>query len=436
MSNVVNTGTVEFYRGRQNHSGSVAVPICGVPAELATKDSFTQRKRSFGSHRTARAGHRRVGGRNQHHLPARPRATFDQFAFGRPDRGISCFPGHRRFGQEPWFEVLYCDGVVICDHPTDPNTRSVSVLAGRLLMQSGSLTPRPQVSLRWRVSARATTTSHLPLRACKFSGAAAAVPSIRQVIGGAGGDRGRGDTPVDTEGAGSSWRGFGWPASHERGVPVPEGVPVDADGRRCGRQFPRPHHRDRHSFWQPQPAVSNRKPARRVLQRWQGSLARLEFRPSTALYLERMVQGGSIIAKQLLLGHLGALPQPRRPSACFGEHLRQPYERRIGAAELMVDSFVPQESATVPLRFERRHRVRTRSQAVGVTHDVVHATNYTTQPIATRWLSPIGQQRRLPPAATLWQKQTAAISVARCKLNVHSDFTRHIRVGTQSELSP
>lgn len=53
MSHVVNTGTVELYRGRQNHSGGILVAVCGAPAVLATENPYLQGKPLLGSRSTA-----------------------------------------------------------------------------------------------------------------------------------------------------------------------------------------------------------------------------------------------------------------------------------------------------------------------------------------------------------------------------------------------
>lgn len=85
MSYVVSTGTVEFYRGRQNYSGGVPVAVCGVPTVLATEDPHLQGKPLLGSRSTACAGHGGVRGLDHHHRSASPRGSVDQFLFGATD---------------------------------------------------------------------------------------------------------------------------------------------------------------------------------------------------------------------------------------------------------------------------------------------------------------------------------------------------------------
>jgi hypothetical protein len=69
MSYVVGTGTVAFSRGKDRPCG-VEVTACGKPAGCALEGSDTQSEAKTGSLVALGAGHRGVGGRNQHHLPA------------------------------------------------------------------------------------------------------------------------------------------------------------------------------------------------------------------------------------------------------------------------------------------------------------------------------------------------------------------------------
>lgn len=377
MSYIVSTDTVGFHRGCQNHSGSVAIAICGVPTEFAPEGSFTQRKMLFGSHRTTRAGHRRVRGRNQHHLPARPHATFDKFTFRSPDRGVSCFAGHRRAGKKPWFEVFDCNGVMVDNNPSGPHARCMGVLAVGLLVQTGGLSPRSHVPLPRSVTAGPAAASHLPLCTAQFGGAAAPVPCVGQVVRGAGRCRGSGDSPVDADSSGRGGSGLDWSTSDKRGVPVAQGVLVDAHRCRRRRQFPRPDHRNRHPIRQSQPTFSDRETSCRVLQRRQGSPAALDRRAAPSLHRERMPQRRCVCPQRLLLHDLGALPQPCGPRPSFSEHLRQAHECRLRTTTLLVNGLVPQESGTMPLGFEHRDSVRAGSHTVGETHDLVHGTNST-----------------------------------------------------------
>ena len=59
----------------QDYPGGIPVAVCGVTAVLATEGSFGQLEWQLVSRKTLRAGHSGVGGRNRHHLPARPLAV-------------------------------------------------------------------------------------------------------------------------------------------------------------------------------------------------------------------------------------------------------------------------------------------------------------------------------------------------------------------------
>ena len=375
MSDVVNADTVEFYRGRQDHGGGVPVTVRSMPAGLATEDSYTQREPLLGSHKTTRAGHSRIGGRHQHHPPARPLGPYKQLALRDPDSGISCLAGQRGTTEELRFEVLDSDRVMIGDHSPRPHTSSMTVLAGGLLVQPRRFAPSHLVSPTGGVATWATPTSHLPLRSREFGGAPPPIPEVGQVMGRAGRRRGRSEAPVDTDSAGRGRRVLDRAAHHERRVPVAEGVAVDADrGRRRG-QFPRPHHRDRDAFGQGQPAVGDSEPACGVFQRRQRLLAGLPDRSTTCLHRERVVQGARVVPQGLLLGDLRSFAQPGGARAGSGQHFRQSGEGWFVALALLVDRFIPEESATVPFGFQCAYRLRAGAQAVGVAHDLIHTDN-------------------------------------------------------------
>ena len=79
-----------FCRG-EDHPRGVPVAPGGMPAGFAPEGSFIQPEAQLVSREALRTGHRGVGGRNQHHLPARPLATFGQGPLGRTDRGVRCW---------------------------------------------------------------------------------------------------------------------------------------------------------------------------------------------------------------------------------------------------------------------------------------------------------------------------------------------------------
>ncbi len=377
MSYVVNTDTVEFYRGRQDYSGGVPVTVCGVPTVPATEDPYIQRKPLLGSRSTARAGHRGVSGRNQHQPSPRPRSTFDQLSFRGTDRSVRRFPRHRGTGKELRLEVLHRNGVIVGDDTASPYPRGVSVLPGRLLVQAGGFMPSLPVAVALRLPLRPTVAGHLPLSTREFGGAPLPMPEIRQIMVGVGCGRGRGYTPVDPDTAGRDRKRVDRSAYDERGVPVAEAVSVDADRGWCAGQFPRPHHGDADAFRQGQTTTADTEPARRVFQRRQSLLAGLHDRQAAALHLERLVQRSRVGAQRLLLGDLRSLTQPCGAGARFGEHLRQAREVGFTALTPLMDGFVPQESATMPFGFERARRVRAGAQTVGVAHYFLHTKSYT-----------------------------------------------------------
>src|SRR5262249_33730643 len=151
------------------------------------------------SHKTTRAGHRRIRRRNQHHPPPRPPGTLDQLPLRGTDRGISRLTRHSRTGKELGLEILHSDRVMIGDHAPRPHTSRVRVLPGGLLVDPCDVTPRTLVASTRCLPARTAATRHLPLRPSQFSRAPLPVPTIRQVISGIGGSRGSRYAPVDTD---------------------------------------------------------------------------------------------------------------------------------------------------------------------------------------------------------------------------------------------
>ena len=119
MSDVVSTSTAAFCRG-QDHPGCVPVAPVGVSAGCAPEDPLTQPETVLGSRIALRAGHGGVGGRYQHHLPARPLANLDQDAFRGADRRVRGLARHRGLGQELRLEVLDGDQGVVVDDALAP----------------------------------------------------------------------------------------------------------------------------------------------------------------------------------------------------------------------------------------------------------------------------------------------------------------------------
>ncbi len=373
MSYVVNTSTVEFYRGRQYHSGGVAVSVSGVAASFTPEDTHIQREPLLGSRTTTRTGHRRIGGRNQHHLPPRPRGTFDQLPLRDTDRSVRSLPGHAATSKEFRCEVFHRNRVVVGHHTARPHARCMSVLPSCFLVQASGLAARLLIPLAGRLPSWPTSASHLPLSPSEFCGAAAPIARVWQIMVGAGGGRGRGDTPVDPDFAVCGRGRHCWAPHHKRRIPVPKGISIHPDRGGRGRQLPRPDHRNRYLSRQPQLAVLDREPASGVLQRRQSRLPGLGCRFSPPSHLEGVPESVGVVAQHLLLRDLRPVAQPRHPTTRFGKHLRQTAERWTSSDSLLVDGFVPHESTTMPFGLERTRRVRAWAQAVGVAHDLIHA---------------------------------------------------------------
>lgn len=268
MSDIVSTCTDPFCHGK-DRPRSVFVSPEDQTAGRTDEGSFGQFESLRGSCVATRAGHRGVGGRYQHHLPARPHATFDQGPLDATDRSVCGLPGHRGLGQELRLEVFDRDQVMVSDDPVSPLQRVVAGLPDGLLGDLRGLSLRLLVALRLGVPARPAPAGHLPLGLRQFGGAPLPVPTVGQVIGRVGGRGGGLDAPVDADPTISGRRQFDVTADHERHVPVAEAVLVDPARRGFAWKIPGPHDGDRHSAGQAQPLVLQTEPAGRVLQRWE-----------------------------------------------------------------------------------------------------------------------------------------------------------------------
>ncbi len=71
-------------------------------------------------------------------------------------------------------------------------------------------------------------------------------------------------------------------------------------------------------------------------------------------------------------GDLGPLAQPPEPAPGLGEQPAEPCEGGALSGLLLVDCFVPEEPAPVPLREQRSLRLGAAAQTVGVTHCLEH----------------------------------------------------------------
>jgi len=167
------------------------------------------------------------------------------------------------------------------------------------------------------------SAAHLPLRFRQLGRAPLPVAEVGQVV-----DRvcrrSRGaHAPVDADGAFNLGRCPNIAADYKRCEPVPKAVLIHTDTARVRRQIAGPHHRDTHPRRQAQATVTDREPAGCVVQRREGSLAGLKFRPTPSFDLERVIQRLRVGPQHLLLSDLGSLTQPSEPVRRLGEQLRQ-----------------------------------------------------------------------------------------------------------------
>lgn len=374
MADVVNTSVAPFCHS-QDHPGSVPVSVVGKAALPAQEGSFCEPESLLGSRETTRTRHRRVCGRDQHHLSTGPHGTLDQLPFQRPDRCIGGLPGHRRLGEELRREVLDRDQVVIVDDALHPGPPIMPGLASSLLLQGRRLLAGPLVSLGLRATPAAVSSGHLPLCFAEFGGAALTMPQIWQVelrMRGRGRD---GYTPIDADRTALIDRGGSddFASHHEGCVPVPERIPVYSHTGRLARQLPRPHHWDHDALRKAQPTVAAGEPSGAVLERRKRLPARLELRAPAAFLRERVLQRLRIRAQNLLLRNLRTLAQPGVVAAGIGQELSKPGERRLETALLLSHSLVPQIAAAMPLRFERTFSHHARPEPIAVTHDFLHS---------------------------------------------------------------
>jgi hypothetical protein len=375
MSDVVNTSVAPFCH-RQDHPGSVPVPAVGVSALPTQESSFSESESLLGSRETTRTRHRRMGGLNQHHLPASPRTTCDQFALRYADRRISSLSGKCRLGEKCRSEVLDSDQVMTVDDALGPNPRVVPRLSCGLLVQLRSFPAGPLVPVGLRATLAAVSPGHLSLRLAELGGAAFPMTEIRQVESGTRGRGCDGYTPVDADPTGFVDFGGsdGFASYHERGVPMPERVLMNTNTGRLGWQLARPHDRDHDALGQTQPTVADREPSGGVLQRRESLPARFKCRAPSALHRERVLQRLRIGPQRLLLRDLRTLAEPRATSARLRKQLSELRERRPAAGLLLPHSLVPQVPAPMPLGFKCAHSYRSRSQSVAIPHYFPHAS--------------------------------------------------------------
>ncbi len=253
MSDSVNTNTLAFYRGKDRPYG-VSVSPGSVTAGPAPENSFRQWESLLGSRKTTRTRHRCIGGRHNHHRPARPRSGSDQFTFRRTDSVVGSFTRHRGLEQKLGTEILHSDQPIRC----------------RLRVSRGF-----QIKLRLGSSGNA------------------------------------GNTPVDTRRTVHlAQRGI-VDADHETSVPVAQRVLKHSNAGWFAGQLARPHHRDQPAASQPQATVFETEPVTGVLQTRQSLLRVLEI--SSALTRERaqrlLLRGHRTLTQHPPLHH-GSGPKP------------------------------------------------------------------------------------------------------------------------------
>ena len=373
MSYVLNTSVAPFCHS-QDHPGGVAVPTRGIVTGFAPKGSFSESECLLGSRETLRTRHRRIGGSNQHHLPASPRGVGNQRTFGRTNSRVSGLSGHRGLGEEGRVEIFHRDQAVVIGDFLRPHPGVMLRLPGSLLVQFRRLPTGTLVAVRLFASL-AAATRHLPLCFRKLGGTPLPVPQVGQIMLLIGGGGGGGHTPVDTDTRIGFRCLFLFAASDKQGVPMPQTVLVNTHTFGWGRKFPRPHHRDGHTLGEFQSPISKRKSSGGVLQRRQGAFLRLERWSTTALHSEGMLQRLCVVAQDRLLGDLRAFPHPGVVLAQLGQQLAQPCQGRLVADFPLMDGFVPQESAASPFVEEGALRVCAGAQTVGVAHDLFHTHN-------------------------------------------------------------
>ncbi len=335
MSDSVSTNTLAFYRGKDRPCG-VAVSPGGVTAGPAPENSFRQWESLLGSRETTRTRHRCVGGRHNHHRPARPRSGSDQFTFRRTDSVVGSFTRHRGLEQKLGTEILHSDQLVVADDGLRPGPRRVLSLAGNLFVQSRGLPLRGLIAPRTVPPRFRFTPGHAPLVGgqpirCRLRVSRGFQIKLR--LGSSGNAE---NTPVDTHRTGHlAQRGI-VDTDHETGIPVAQRVLKHSNAGWFAGQFARPHHRDQPAASQTQATVFETEPVTGVLQTRQSGLRVLEV--ASALTSER--------AQRLLLRGHRAFPQPRQPSPRGSQVLARQVRAAIFARR---NTLVPNPARPMPL---------------------------------------------------------------------------------------
>ncbi len=365
MSNSFSTGRVETSPG-QNDSGSVSVAILDHCAGPADENPLRQRQGGLGSRTASAACHRRVGGRHQHHLSARPLGILNEGRFDRGDSAVRGLARHPRLGQKLWLEVLHRQRPMISNDFGGPLARSILPLPGDFLGQLGNGALSAEVALGRRLAAGRLAPRHRSLPSGQLCAGTLAVFRMPQIVLRVGGSRHCAHAPVDADGPLAPRHRLVVSAHHEAGVPMPNAVAVDAHTARIRRQLTRPHHWNAQGAGQTQLAVFHGESSFGVVQARPTALGGFEFAaPATLTPLS------AEISQHLLLGHYRTLAHPivLAPPTC----------QRVVAYPLTevvkpLNRLIPHPPAAVPLSQQSRHSGRARAQPVPITHDA-HAAN-------------------------------------------------------------
>ena len=276
MSYSVSTGRVET-SPVQNDSGSISVAILDHSTASADENPFRQQQAGLGSRTATAARHRRVGGRHQHHLPARPLGILDQRRFRCADGPVGRLTGHPGFRQKPRLEVLDRQHSMVGNDFGGPLMRRVLPPPCNLLINLGDNAFCVQVTFGRPLATGRLTPRHRALPASKLLGGAPPMLRVSQVVRGIGGRRHRAHTPVDTDHLIARRQLPAVAPHHKAGVPVPDAVAEYPDTARRGWHFSRPYDRNAQATGQTQAAILQRKAPSGVVQTRRAALSGLEF---------------------------------------------------------------------------------------------------------------------------------------------------------------
>ncbi len=369
MSHVVSTYAAPFCRV-QDHPGSVSVSVLDQSAEQTHEGSFLECDAFLGSRTAGTTSHAGVGGRNQHHLSARPSTTFDQFPLRRSDGSICRLPGHRGPSDDLQFEVLDSNERVTVHDLLRPSPRILLVLTARPLLKSRGLKPDGEITPgRW-LRLRPLPPRHLPLDARQLRGAASPMPKVGEIelrVSGCG--RG-GDAPVNSDPAISGGSGPRLTSHDERHVPVPKAVAKHLACRRLGRKVAGPHHRDDSSLGQAQATVLHREAVAGEWDRGKCRSRATMTRKALPLDLPRMEDRLYVVIKRCGLRVLPPASKPRVRLPGLSEELPKMPLRDLNTGALLVDCLVPQPATPAPLGEKRSLRLAAGPQPVVVPQDL------------------------------------------------------------------